>query len=330
MIVDAYTHFMPTQLLKSMESLKGGPAMVQRMSKSRELHDLDARFRVMDSLGDYRQIFSLLNPPLETITTPEEGRELARIANDGMAEVVSRHPKRFAAFVAALPFHDMESNLAELKRAVETLGASGIQIFTNVNGRPLDDPQFEPLFAAMAAYDLPIWLHPARTGAMSDYKSEQSSRFEMWWFFGWPYETSVAMSRLVLSGLFDRYPKLKIITHHLGGMIPYFDKRIEAGMPTLGTRTQSEDYTGMVSSLRRPVMDYFHGFYADTALLGASHGLSCGVEFFGTDNVIFASDAPFGPIASTRDGVANLELEKKHSEAIYHHNVEKLINKKID
>src|SRR6185312_11045321 len=133
---------MPTQLLKSMESLKGGLAMVQRMSKSRELHDLDARFRVMDSLGDYRQIFSLLNPPLETITTPEEGRELARIANDGMAEVVSRHPKRFAAFVAALPFHDMESNLAELKRAVETLGASGIQIFTNVNGRPLDDPQF--------------------------------------------------------------------------------------------------------------------------------------------------------------------------------------------
>lgn len=329
MIVDSYTHFMPPQLLKSMESLKGGSGLVQRMSASRELHDLDARFRVMDAFGDYRQIFSLLNPPLETITTPEQGRDLARIANDAMAEVVHRHPDRFATFVAALPFHDMDSNLAELKRAIETLGARGIQIFTNVNGRPLDDPQFEPLFAAMAGYDLPVWLHPARTADMTDYRSEQVSRYEMWWFFGWPYETSVAMSRLVLSGIFDRYPRLKIITHHMGGMIPYFDKRIEAGMPLLGSRTKTEDYTGIVPSLKRPIMEYFHEFYADTALLGASHGLPCGIDFFGTGNIIFASDAPFGPVASTRDGVDHLGLEKTQLDAIYHHNVEKLINRRI-
>jgi len=302
---------------------------VRRISASREVHDLDSRFRAMDQLGEYRQIFSLLNPPLETITNPQQGRDLARIANDGMAEVVQRHPDRFAAFVAALPFHDPETSLAELARAVETLGARGMQIFTNVNGRPLDDPEFEPYFAAMAAYDLPVWLHPARTAAMSDYKSEQLSRYEMWWFFGWPYETSVAMSRLVLSGIFDRYPKLKIITHHMGGMIPYFDKRIEAGMPLLGSRTQVEDYTGIVASLKRPVMDYFHGFHADTALLGASNGMVSGLDFFGADKVIFASDAPFGPIASTRDGVLQLQLEPGQREAIFHHNVEKLINRQI-
>ncbi len=81
----------------------------------------------------------------------------------------------------------------------------------------------------MAELDRPIWLHPARTAAMTDYAAESKSRYEMWWCFGWPYETSVAMVRLVFSGVFDRYPGLKIITHHLGGMIPYYDGRIGPG-----------------------------------------------------------------------------------------------------
>jgi predicted TIM-barrel fold metal-dependent hydrolase len=329
MIIDSYTHFMPLQLIKAMESMGIAPAAVRRLSAVPELFDLEARFRAMDEFGDYRQIFSLPNPPLETVTTPEQAIELARINNDAMAEVVRLHPQRFPTFIAALPFHDMESTLTELTRAVETLGARGIQIFTNVNGRPVDDPSFEPLFAAMAGYGLPVWLHPARTAAMTDYKAEQLSRFEMWWCFGWPYETSVAMARLVLSGIFDRYPTLKIITHHLGGMIPYFDKRIEEGMAQLGTRTQTEDYSGILPSLKRPVMEYFHLFYGDTALFGAGRGLPCGVNFFGVDNVIFATDAPFAPVAATRDGVAQLELTQGQIDAIFHRNMEKLINMQI-
>jgi len=329
MLVDIYTHIMPPQLLKSMESLGQASGLVNRMASIRELHDLDARFRAMDALGDYRQVISLPNPPLEAITTPAQGLELARIANDSMADMVSRHPNRLPAFVAALPFHDMEATLAELKRAIETLGARGIQIFTNVKGRPLDDPEFEPIFAAMEKYDLPIWLHPARTAAMADYKSEKVSRLEMWWCFGWPYETSVAMSRLALSGVFDRHRNLKIITHHLGGMIPYFDKRIEDGLALLGSRTPGEDYSGILPSLKRPLIDYFHMFYADTALFGASRGLACGVDFFGADNAVFASDAPFGPVATTRDGVAALDLETSQLEKICHRNAEKLLNRKF-
>jgi len=329
MIVDIYTHIMPPEFLKSMEGLGSSSGLVKRMAAIRELHDLDARFRAMDEFGEYRQIFSIPNPPIETVTTPEQGRELARIANDAMAEIVHRHPLRFPTFIAALPLHSVDSALEELKRAIDTLGARGIQIFTHVNGRPLDDPQYEPLFAAMAKYDLPIWLHPARTAAMTDYAAEKVSRLEMWWCFGWPYETSVAMSRLVLSGIFDRYPKLKIITHHLGGMIPYFDKRIEDGMALLGTRTQTEDYSGILPSLKRPLIDYFHMFYGDTALFGESRGLACGLDFFGASNVVFATDAPFGPVASTRKGVDHLNLEKSQLDAIHHHNAEKLINKKI-
>jgi aminocarboxymuconate-semialdehyde decarboxylase len=151
----------------------------------------------------------------------------------------------------------------------------------------------------------------------------------MWWCYGWPYETSVAMSRLVLTGIFDRHPKLKIITHHLGGMIPYFDKRIEEGMALLGTRTQTEDYSGILPSLKRPLIDYFHMFYADTALFGASRGLACGLDFFGAGNVVFATDAPFAPVGATRDGVAHLNLEKTQLDAVHHHNAEKLINMRM-
>jgi uncharacterized protein len=329
MIVDIYTHIMPPALLKSMESLGQSSGLVRRMAAIHELHDLDARFRAMDAFGDYRQIISLPNPPLEMVTTPEQGRDLARLANDAMAEMVTRHPSRLPGFVAALPFHDVESAAVEMERAVETLGARGIQIYTNVKGQPLDDARFDPIYAAMEKYDLPIWLHPARTASMPDYSSEKLSRLEMWWCFGWPYETSVAMSRLVLSGVFDRHPKLKIITHHMGGMIPYFDKRIEDGLSLLGTRTQTEDYSGIIPALKRPLIDYFHMFYGDTALFGASRGLACGLDFFGVDHVVFASDAPLGPLAPTVEGVAHMDLSKDQLEAVHHGNAEKLLKMKI-
>ncbi len=149
---------------------------------------------------------------------------------------------------------------------------------------------------------------------MPDYAAEQKSRFEMWWCFGWPYETSVAMARLVFSGVFDRHPDLKIVTHHLGGgMIPFFDGRIGAGMEVLGARTSDEDYSKVLSSLKRPHLDYFHDFYADTALFGAGNGLQCGLDFFGADKVVFATDAPLGPIAKTIAAVETLDLDAHHA-----------------
>jgi len=329
MLIDIYTHILPSALAQAVERIGPRSGLVKRIMSVRELHDLEARFRAMDKLGDYRQILSLGNPPVETYTTPAQAVELSRIGNDGMAELVRRHPERFPAFVAGLPMHDMQANLDEVRRAIETLGARGIQVFTNVNGRPLDDSEFEPLFAAMAAYDLPIWLHPARTPQAPDYSTEPRSRYEMWWCFGWPYETSVAMSRLALCGVFDRHPGLKIITHHCGGMIPFFDKRIEDGMALLGTRTADENYANVLPSLKRPLIDYFHMFYADTALFGASRGLACGLDFFGVGNVVFASDAPFGPVASTRDGVDRLPLDSTQRDAICRRNAQELLKMKM-
>jgi aminocarboxymuconate-semialdehyde decarboxylase len=227
--------------------------------------------------------------------------------------------------VAALSLTDIEGSVQESRRAVRDLGACGVQIFTNVAGHPLDEPRLEPVFAAFAELDVPIWLHPARTAGMPDYPAEPKSRLEMWWCFGWPYDTSVAMTRLVFSGLFDRYPNLNIITHHLGGMIPYYDGRVGPGLEVLGSRTSDEDYSQILPSLKRPHMDYLREFYADTALFGGVHGLKCGLEFFGTDRVVFATDTPHGPIAPTIAAIERLELPAEERRKIMSENAAKLL-----
>ncbi len=294
----------------------------------RKIHDLDARFREMDEFGDYRQVVSLPNPPIEDFATPGQGLALARVANNAMAELCAKHPDRFAGFVAALCLTDVMGSVDEAKRAINQLGAAGIQIFTPLDGRPLDEPAFEPIFAAMTQLVRPIWLHPARTATMPDYSAEQKSRFEMWWCFGWPYDTSVAMVRLAFSGLFDRYPNIKIITHHLGGMIPYYDGRIGPGLDVLGSRTSDEDYSKILPSLQRPHLDYMHDFYADTAMFGGGvHALRCGLEFFGTDKVVFATDTPLGPIGPAIEALNKLDISNGDRRKIFSINAERLLRK---
>jgi predicted TIM-barrel fold metal-dependent hydrolase len=325
MLIDIYTHVLPARFGEALVKSGNNPGMVGRMMSVTELHDFDARFRSMDRLGEYRQIISLPNPPIEDFAAPEKGNDYARIGNDLLADLVQRHPDRFPAFVAAVSLTDMEGALAEVKRAVTQLGARGVQLFTNIKGKPIDAVEFRPMFEAMAGYDLPVFLHPARTSAMTDYPEEHVSRFEMWWCFGWPYETSVAMTRLALSGLFDKLPRLKIVTHHFGGMIPFFDKRIEGGLASIGSRTRDEDYSGLLGTLDKPLLDYLHMFYADTALFGAGNGLQCGLDFFGTVRTVFASDAPFGPIEETRDGVAALDFRGKDRASVMTRNAETLL-----
>ncbi len=331
MFIDIYTHFFPGKFYAKMtEAAPRLENIGKRMQAVVAIHDLDERFRQMDPFGDYRQMISLPNPPLEEITDAETGAELARVANDAMAELVLKNPDRFPGFIAALAMHDMDTAMVELHRAIKELGARGVQIFTNVDGKPLDLPQYQPLFDAMAEYDLPIWLHPTRPASHSDYASEERSRYEMWWCFGWPYETSIAMTRLVFSGLFDRHPAIKIVTHHMGGMIPFFDGRIGTGMDVLGARTTDEDYSDVLSSLKKPHLEYFKMFYADTAMFGTNGGIKCGLDFFGDDQVVFSTDAPFAPVRETFRSIDELNLESAQLDKIMFGNAAKLMKLDLD
>jgi predicted TIM-barrel fold metal-dependent hydrolase len=214
---------------------------------------------------------------------------------------------------------------------VGDLDARGIQIFSNVSGKPLDAPEFYPIFERMAQLDLPIWLHPARGPNFPDYLTEQKSKFEVWFVFGWPYETSVAMARLVFSRLFDKLPDIKIITHHMGAMIPYFEGRIGPGWDQLGTRTADEDYGALLDALDKRPLDYFRMFYADTALFGGEAGTECGLKFFGADNCVFASDCPFDPEGGPmyiRDTIAildRLQVSDADREKLFLTNAQKLL-----
>jgi predicted TIM-barrel fold metal-dependent hydrolase len=332
MKIDIFNHIFPKRFFQKM--LEVAPAhkdMGKRVRGVPVLYDLDARFRVMDQFDDYAQVICIASPPIEVLAGPKVSPDLAKLANDGMAEYVSKYPSRFPGFVASLPMNHPEAALAETVRAIEELKAVGVQVFTNVNEQPLDLPEFKPIFAKMAEYDLPIWMHPARGANFPDYQSEQKSKYEIWWTLGWPYETSVAMARLVFAGYFDEFPKLKIITHHLGGMIPYFEGRVGPGWDQLGTRTSDEDYTIILKKLKRPHLEYFKMFFADTALFGSIAGTKCGLEFFGINNVLFGSDSPFDPekgpryIRETIRVIDSLPISDEDRKKIYEGNAKRLL-----
>jgi predicted TIM-barrel fold metal-dependent hydrolase len=335
MKIDIFNHIFPKSYYDRMVKIAPNAKDINKRVRNIPcIVDLSERFRIMDRFEDYVQIICLPNPPIESFGPPPISTHLAKLANDGMAELVRKYPDRFPGFIASLPMNDPEGLLKETTRAIKELGAVGVQIFTNVSGRPLDKPETMPLFDLMAEFDLPVWIHPARGADFPDYKSEPKSHYEIWWTFGWPYETSVAMAHLVFSGLFDKYPDIKIITHHLGGMIPYFEGRVGPGWDQLGTRTSDEDYTLVLKRLKKRPLDYFRLFYADTAVFGARQATICGLKFFGADHVLFGSDMPFDPekgsayIRWTIEVIEDLDISSEDRRAIYEGNARRLLRLK--
>jgi aminocarboxymuconate-semialdehyde decarboxylase len=147
------------------------------------------------------------------------------------------------------------------------------------------------------------------------------------------YETGAAMARLVFSGVFDRHPNLKIITHHLGGIVPYLEGRVGYGWDQLGARTSKVDYSALRQSMKKRPVDYFRMFHADTAMFGARAATRCGLEFFGTDQVVFASDMPFDPtpglyMRETIKVIESLDLSNDDKRRIYSSNAERLLGLK--
>ena len=328
--IDAYNHFFPKRYYDALlETPAGTKDLGKRVRGIPALSNLDERRRVVGMFEDYAQLLSLGLPAVERLWGPDQAPEMARIGNDGLAEIVARHPDQFVGYSALLPMNVPEAAVREAERVLAN-GANAVQIASNVNGRPLDEPEFWPIIEVIAKSGKPILLHPARTREMPDYPTEKHSKYEICSVLGWPYETGVTLARLVFSGIMDRYPDLKVIAHHLGGVIPYLEGRVGHSWDQLGARTSDEDYASLLKRLKKRPYDYFKDFYGDTAVEGARAATVCGLDFFGAEHVLFASDCPFdkekgpGYIRSTIAVIESLGLSAADKEHVCHGNARRM------
>jgi aminocarboxymuconate-semialdehyde decarboxylase len=331
MKLDIFNHFSPAAYFDEVFRIAPQHPAAALFRRRPELFDIDARLRLLDDVGEgYCQLLCLANPPIEAVTSPEAAPALARMGNEALAATVKAHPDRFPGWAAGLPMNNPEAAVAEARRAIRELGASGIQIFTNINGVPLSDPRYFDLFATMAELDRPILVHPIRMANHADYVTEDHSEAEVWFTFGWPYETSACMTRLIFAGIFDKLPGLKIVTHHMGGMIPYFADKIALGFSQIFFGTMDKNPLAEKAGLKKAPLDYFRMLYGDTATNGSAAATLCGHAFFGSDRALFATDAPFDPeggrwlVKRCIAGVESLPISADEKARIFSGNAKRL------
>jgi uncharacterized protein len=280
MKIDIYSHYMPPEFIEAFSRRVGPPSMLAAFPEShanQNRYDLDARLRILEKFDGLVQVLTPTGSTIEKWAKPGDDIYLAQVFNDGLANAAAKHPDRFVGAVAVLPLANIDASLKEIDRTIKDMGFRGITLHTPINGKPLDSPEFIPIYEAMVKYDLPIWIHPTRYISQPDYPGENQSEYGLFRAFGWPYETTLGMARLVCSGIMARYPGIKFITHHAGAMVPFFACRL----PML-----TSPYAAVES---------FKLFYNDTALYGNPSALMCAQAFFGTDRILFGTDLPYGP-----------------------------------
>ena len=282
--IDLFCHILPPKYNEAL--LKKGKRSFNLEANSirPELVDLNLRFKTLDKFEGLKQVLTLGAPAVESAFPPGDVVDMARVANDGMAEIVSKYPDHFVAAVASLPMSDMDASLLEAERTIQELKFKGIQLFSSINGKPLDSPEFLGLYEMMTQYDLPILIHPCKEREVPDYPGEKASKYALFLAFAWPFETTLAMGRLVYSGVMEKYPNLKIVAHHCGAMIPFFSSRIQM-VAAAGE--------GEIMKLTKPPVEYFKRFYGDTVLGGNTSALMCGFTFFGAEHMVFSTDYPY-------------------------------------
>ncbi len=276
------------------------------------------RIAEMDAAGVDIQVLSLNSPGAEQLEAGE-AIAVARETNDALAAAIRQHPQRFAGF-AALPAADPQAAASELQRMVQEHGLKGAAINGHIRSRYLDDPFFWPIFERAEALQAPIYLHPAPppqpviqasyTGNFSPQVSYTLAT-NAW---GWHIETAVHVLRIILSGAFDRYPKLQLIIGHLGEALPFMLPRLDWSLP--------KEMTG----LQRTVSAYLHENvnYTFSGFTYTASFLDLLLEV-GTDRILFSADYPYQSMASSVQFLEQLPLSIADKERIAHGNAEKLL-----
>lgn len=326
MKIDVFPHIIPQRYKEALyQKAPSGFFGSAWIDATPTLTNLDARFRIMDQYEGLVQVLTLGSPPLEKVVGPKDAVELSKIANDEMAELVVKYPDRFVAAVACLPMNDVDAALKELDRAIVELRFRGVQIHNPIGDKPMDSPEFLPIYEKMAHYNLPIWVHSLRDITVPDYAGEDSSKFLVFSIYGWPYETTVAMTRLVFSGIFDKYPNLKVITHHSGGMVPYYAGRIA------GFYDHNEMQLNFKHQLTKRPLDYYRMFYNDTAIYRNTPALMCCYAFFGAEHMLFGTDMPYDSQFGLRQvrevisSVEEMDISDAEKKLIFEDNARRLL-----
>jgi hypothetical protein len=283
-----------------------------------ELRDLgEGRLAAMNAAGIDVQVLSA-PPPGVQLYPPDEAISAARAVNDRLAEAIETAPGRFAGF-ATLPTPTPRAAAAELHRTVRELGFRGAMLHGHAAGRFFDDPEFVPIFEAADALDVPIYLHPAAPPqAVFDAYYSGLSRSVAGMLataaWGWHVETGLHALRLIVSGLFDRFPALQIILGHMGEFVPF-------GLARADTVLRDG-----VPGLRRRVAEYFQAnFHVTTSGFFTTPPLQCALSVVGVDRVLFAVDYPY---ATNADGAAFLNsapIAEADRAKIAHLNAERLL-----
>lgn len=317
MRIDFFAHALTPKYLSALDSrgIQHHPTTPASI-----LSDFEERTAVMDRFapGD-TSVLTMMGPDLESMTDEKTAVELASLGNDELAEVCRRYPKHFIAAAALLPMADITAACAETRRAVEQLGMKGIQISSNIVGETLDSKRLYPLYEMMEAYDLPIWIHPAFP------PGPLTAPFDIQLMLGWPMDTSMAMFYLARSEVFDRFPRLKFITHHCGAFMPAFYPRIKAQYfdnPAYLAEPVSPEVQRRHENLRR--------FYADTAIYGdCTDTLELGRKFFGVDHLVYATDFPSmtpEELPNTIRSVEQMDITPEEKEQIFRGNALRLLH----
>ena len=270
----------------------------------------------MDAAGIDIQVLSFCAPQPKD---PGQALELMREGNDLAAKAMQRHPARFSAF-AALPLADPKSAVVEFERAMDKLGFAGGFLAGTINGEFLDNRKFWPVLECVQAHDAPLYLHPyfPLPGLMESYfKGREELGGPEW---GFMIDASSHFMRLVTSGTFDQFPKLRIILGHLGESIPYNLHRI-------GNRLAAY---AKAKPLKKPVEDYFRENMAVTTSGNFSvPSLMCAINTIGIDNVMFSVDWPNESNKVAVDFLKHLPVGQPDLEKIAHKNAERILKLKI-
>jgi uncharacterized protein len=317
--IDFFCHILPPKYNEAFVKNGVRGYNYQANSIRPQLANLELRLKTFDKFEGLKQVLTLGAPGIES-AFPNDSVDMARLANDGMAEIVNKYPDRFVAAIASLPMDNVDAALREAERAFKDLKCRGIQVFSSVNGKPLDSPEFLPIYEMMTRYDLPILIHPGKEVNIPDYPGEKASKYALFVQFAWPFETTLALGRLVYSGVMEKYPTLKIVSHHCGAMLPFFSARIQ---PVAAAGE------GNIMKLTKPPEEYFKKIYGDTVLGANTSAMMCGYSFFGADHMVFSTDYPYPGadlgVEAVIKGIEGMSITNEEKAKIFSKNVRQLL-----